>query len=332
MVGERLNNIALTYANDILCDGAGSQLHRMYGVYALSRRFQVSYYHSPLKKIGYQGIVALENNENSEVLLKRYNDLFYLASDIELPNKYTTKMLMLGDGQALAGLVAQARENKNNFLLVKMPFSAPFTDKHPEIFDCLKEISPFQKKASSTFRVAIHVRWGDLLINHTERLLPNEYYIKVANKVAQMLKQWEIPFVCELHTELPTKPFWVTSEHHGVKNRIEQYCLKESVMLTPEQYRISDFDVIPCLLPCVNKDPIETLEALATADLLIMSRSSFSYLAALFNQTGAVVYAPFWHPPIPGWLQFNPPILFIEQLEEYGEKWKSKWQSVHFTG
>ncbi|MBM3856637.1 MAG: FeoB-associated Cys-rich membrane protein [Verrucomicrobia bacterium] len=322
MEEKRLTNIAFTYANTVLCDGAGSQLHRLYGVYALSRRFNVSYYHSPLKEIGYQGVVALEKNENSAELLKRYNDIFNIPSDIELPKKFEIISLEIGDGEALAKLVQHAREKKNKFFLVALVCTAPFSDRNPTVFECVKPLSPFKKKSSPIFRVAIHVRWGDLPIGHAERLLPNDYYIKAATKVIELLEKAKIPFVCELHTELPTKPFLVTADHHGMKNRIDRYRPEEPVMLTPEQYGISDFDAIPNLQQRINEDPIETLEALATADLLMMSKSSFSYLAALFNQEGSVLYAPFWHPPMADWIKWNPPILFTEAFEEYCEKWK----------
>ena len=44
------------------------------------------------------------------------------------------------------------------------------------------------------------------------------------------------------------------------------------------------------------------IERLATADILVMSKSSFSYLAAILNVTGIVLYHPFWHYPLADWL------------------------------
>lgn len=35
--------------------------------------------------------------------------------------------------------------------------------------------------------------------------------------------------------------------------------------------------------------------------MLVLSRSSFSYSAALYAE-GAVVYTPFWHAPLPSWV------------------------------
>jgi len=317
----RHKNIAFTYAAEFLMDGLGSQLHRMYGVYALSRGCGVSYVHSPLQEIGYQGMVALEKNENRLDLVDRYNKIFYIKSDVDVPSNAIITTQFYAEENFLLEWVRKAEQNPESFFLVRIGFPMKVTDNYPTIFEHARILSPFKKKSSPVFRIAIHVRWGDLLIDRTERLLPNEYYITAAVKVAQMLEKWKNPFVCELHTEMTSTSFKVTPQHHSVKNRIEEYRLKKAVMLRPEQYRVSDFEVIPNLHKRINEDPIETLEALATADFLIMSKSSFSYLAALFNRDGKSLYAPFWHPPMSDWLRPFPPVFFEEQLEEYCEQW-----------
>ena len=325
----RLKNLALAYAPELLMDGSGSQLHRMYGVYALSRAYNISYVHSPLEEIGYQGVRSLEKNKNDFELVARYNKKFHIKSDVDVPLDAIITNQFQAKEDFLLEQIKKAEQNPSSFFLLRIGFPMTITDAKPSVFEHARILSPFPKKVSSVFRIAIHVRWGDLPIGHEDRLLPNEYYIAAATKVIQMLEKWKIPFVCELHTEMPTTSFVVTPQHHGVKNRIKEYRLKESVMLTPEQYRVSDFEVIPNLHKRINEDPIETLEALATADFLIMSKSSFSYLAALFNQEGRSLYAPFWHPPMSEWLRPFPPFLFAEQLEEYCEEWILKRQSRH---
>lgn len=41
--------------------------------------------------------------------------------------------------------------------------------------------------------------------------------------------------------------------------------------------------------------------SLGAAHVLVLSRSSFSYSAALYNEN-LVVYTPFWHAPLPSWV------------------------------
>ena len=52
-------------------------------------------------------------------------------------------------------------------------------------------------------------------------------------------------------------------------------------------------------------DPIWTMQQLIEADILIMSKSSFSYVAALISD-GIKLYEPFWHSPLSQWITRNP--------------------------
>ena len=48
-------------------------------------------------------------------------------------------------------------------------------------------------------------------------------------------------------------------------------------------------------------DPLDILQEMAAADVLVTAKSSFSYVAALFNPN-LVLYTPFWHAMQPGWV------------------------------
>lgn len=314
-----LKNLALTYNNEWLMDGAGSQLCRIYGIYALAREQNIFYYHSPLKRIGYQGVLALEKNEENLELPRRYNKKFQIPSDINIPSDANIINLTLASYRALTYIREAAEKNPQKFFLVKIGGATAMVGKRSAMLESVRALSPFQKENSSCLRVAIHVRWGDLPVGCSQRLLPNKYYIDLAKKFIQLLSAWNIPHVCELYTELPARSIKVTPDHYGMEGR-----LAESIQLDPAFFGIEDFEAIPHLKKFINDDPIETLEKLATSDILIMSRSAFSYLAAMFNQTGMPVYTPFEYPPMPGWLHPLPLPLFEEQLEKFCNKWKEK--------
>ena len=78
--------------------------------------------------------------------------------------------------------------------------------------------------------------------------------------------------------------------------------ISQNVRYEPGMNRLEDFDAIPHLERHVNVDPIETLRRLATADAMIMSRSSFSYVAAILSREGIAIYHPFWHGAMQDWL------------------------------
>jgi hypothetical protein len=289
-------NLALTYANDLQTDGAGAQLQRIYGIYALSRFLNLPYFHSPLKRIDYQGLAALERNSGSPDLESRYNRIFAIAPDIELPEERTVCEMRDASLDAIGRLRAGA-ESGGKFTLIRILYPYPVTDRNPEIYRHVQAISPFERARREVFRVALHVRRGEEFVVDSERMLPNRYYVSCALRLAESLKKLDIPFVCELYTEVASRAFVVTPRHHGIEGRIPG-----NVILDPRANRLEDFDAIPNLVKFINGDPIQTLRRMATADALVMSRSSYSYVAALLNPAGAVVYHPFWHSPLQDWL------------------------------
>jgi hypothetical protein len=70
--------------------------------------------------------------------------------------------------------------------------------------------------------------------------------------------------------------------------------------ITPEnknEFNIFQNDQIKIV---ANEDVLTTLEYLIQADILIMCKSSFSYIAGLYNKN-QVIYMDFWHSPMPHW-------------------------------
>ena len=289
-------DVALTYANDKHTDGAGAQLQRIYGIYALSRFLKLPYVHSPITKIDYQGLAALECNSSSTELESRYNRIFEIASDILLPEQAVVHDMTDADLDVIKRHLVVAKITKR-FALIRILYPYPITDRYPEIYRHVAAVSPFQRTRSEVFRLALHVRRGEQVVLDSDRMLPNAYYVSCALQCAESLKTLDIPFVCELYTEVFSKAFIVTPQHHGIGGRIPG-----NKAVDPRVNCVEEFEIIPNLAKFINGDPIETLRRMATADALVLSRSSYSYVAALLATNCIVVYHPFWHSPLKEWL------------------------------
>lgn len=74
--------LVLTYDNSVMTDGVGAQLQRIYGIYAISRLLGATYLHSPLSRVDYQGLAALERNLADPGFHHAFNELFRIESDI----------------------------------------------------------------------------------------------------------------------------------------------------------------------------------------------------------------------------------------------------------
>lgn len=67
------------------------------------------------------------------------------------------------------------------------------------------------------------------------------------------------------------------------------------------QREFADCELRLAAFPEDSEATVEDWKLMATADILVLSPSSFSYVPALFNPN-FVIYKPFWHAQQPGWI------------------------------
>jgi len=321
---SNFDNIFLTYANEINPDGVGAQLHRIYGIFCLSRLLGTKYLHSPLHDVYYQGLDAFQNQEKDPAFVESFNRKFTLPSDrptTATPTSVVLPSIPIGRSERTLDLQYGGRRRQfwpvrftkfgrlvatwskaNAETVVRIGEPHSLMDRHANGYAVCKSISPFKKNVpTDVLRIALHVRRGELMFVNSERLIDNRYYVSVAHALTSALASQNIPFELELHSELLQKDSTVRPDDPAFKGRIG-----EAIQLHPEQDPFADFDVFPGLRRYINEPTMTCIERLATADILVMSKSSFSYLAGILNVSGIVLYHPFWHYPLADWLVTKP--------------------------
>lgn len=276
-------HLALTYWADRKMDGAGAQFHRILGIYAVSRRFGWPYVHTPLVDVGNQGILATEQGSKDESFTANWNRLFDLPSDVTLPHDIQEMSVTAPTVEDLLAIEKAAREQGRK-TLVRMAAADGMLKDLPDSYEVCRALSPYATghRGVGPVRIALHVRRGDILTvpRFNYRLLPSRFYIDAAKLVVQALDEAGLPHVIELHTE--------------------ESAVHET---TSPEYALDSFDELPGLVRRINDDALTCLAALATADVLVMSKSAFSYLAALINRRDAVVLnTRFGAGPLSHWL------------------------------
>mmetsp|Transcript_6464 Transcript_6464/g.8396 ORF Transcript_6464/g.8396 Transcript_6464/m.8396 type:complete len:332 (+) Transcript_6464:71-1066(+) len=123
------------------------------------------------------------------------------------------------------------------------------------------------KKPGNTEDVAVHIRRGDVdPCQYPTRYLPNSYYLKVLDRL---------------------------QNGKSTRYNITIYSGKESF----EGWR--DFESRG--YGKEFSDDIELVwSSMLNADILVMSKSSFSLVPAVLSR-GTVIYTPFWHKPLAQW-------------------------------
>lgn len=295
---HRPGELAVTYDQGGASDGVGAQIQRIYGLYALARALGIKYVHTPLERVEYQGFIPMLTRTYDPRFVERYNTFFSLPSDgFDLAGCEFFKVHNL-DLATVERFRAQAAATGRSILLITLlPFA--YTDEYPAAYRALHAVSPYRDyRPAGPIRVCIHLRRGDNLPDSRRRWLPNSYYLRVCEQLLAALREHAVPYTLQLHSELPTRRYTLYPGSPGLFFEPEQ-----PVTIDPADYALEDFEALPGLELVFNAEPLDAFRDFATADVLILSASSFGYLGGMLNPHGLVVFAPgTWNAPLPGWL------------------------------
>lgn len=284
-----------------LTDGVGSQLHRIFGFYALARALGLKYVHSGMREVGYQGLMPLLTSTQDPDFTSRYNAFFALPSDAVDLEECDIVRLHSVDEHVIERYQQQAGTTGRPVLIRgHLPYA--YINRFPAGYQVLRTVSPYRdQQPAGPVRISIHLRRGDNSVQGRERESPrplfNDYFVRVCTTVTDALRAMDVPFVVRLHTEIPPRPYTL---HPGIPG--VYFNLDRPSMIDPADYALEDFDVIPNLEMVLNVEPKACIDDFATADVLILSMSSLGFVGGLLNPHGCVICPEAFHAALPDWL------------------------------
>lgn len=151
-----------------------------------------------------------------------------------------------------------------------------FTDRYPSVWgpalDGIKRNrwAPPAPRDGRPIVVAAHARRGDVPASETLRYTSDAYLASTLGGVAQVLSDYGLHATLHVYSE----------------GREEDFAGLRELEVTLH----------------LDGDQIGDWEALRAADVLIVSRSAYSYSAALLSD-GIILCPRFWHEPLPGWVR-----------------------------
>jgi hypothetical protein len=295
--------LILTYDNVSMQDGLGSQALRLLGVYSIAKLVRVPYLHSPITSFVEEYAHSLENSDDQLSLLKKVNAFFLFPSTIaDMSNAIHLTKREIG----LRGLLYMKLRFLLSRRMVVLHLLLPFkiTDRLPWVYTFGARYLKRKNRRLLNYKneVVVHIRsgYGYLCTDLSElrrRQLPFGYYNAVISAVSKKLVPDEI-FKLIVHTDLsPVDTTWRP--------------IQESILSDAKRVSGIDVDSEALHLPGVDlrekitipknataqfkycADFMETFLDMCNCQILIQSKSSFSYLAGLMNK-GVVIW-PIYH-------------------------------------
>ena len=172
---------------------------------------------------------------------------------------------------------------RNNNCTLDRYLNANFLELLRNVSSCsvMKELakrSVFKGNERRDLRVVAHVRRGDVQSN-SDRYMSDEYFIKVLTAIRDIYPR------ARLHVFSHNDN--LTNENTAIWN---QYLKQNITVHVANEY--------------LETNTAQTITAMAhfmTADVFMMSKSSFSAVPAFYNPN-CVLYTPFWHDPLNNWI------------------------------
>lgn len=305
----RFPTSALTY-NDRIDDGVGAQLQRIIGIYSLSIKYGIPYVHSEIKNLLITALDPYQTKDELNIFLQRINEHFRLPSsdfgsqrdsklELTSPTKLDLNRIRLKNRLRI-GKVSTFVISNPFLLLNKDPDTYLFAVPHlPKVPDSKKEC----------INIVVHYRRGsssfDILPGESApRAVMNDWYLKVLRKYVSKLKMENIKYHIDVFTDMPKQDvdFTPPSFQRYFWKQLPRFD-NETIKIYGEKLDDTIFREFNSLLTVhYGGDPINDLMQMGQADILVMSRSSFSFVGALLNRKGKVVVPPnFWHKNLSTW-------------------------------
>ena len=306
--GRRL---VLTYDSNSKTDGTGAQLQRIFALYALSKRYRIGFKNSEITSVAIHPLDSFQSKAEIQKYINLLNCKFnFPETNYELKNKKDVFYVNLNFRILLLLTLKSFILRSNIVLHVVTPYE--IIDYCPNSYRVVPKYLPFVldnniSKLNEIKTIAIHYRSGvgGMAVQVGEKFpreIPITYYLEKVNRIVSNINSGDdfkiLVFTDAPLTDLDYRP---PINQHGLWSNSPGF--KDGIMRVLGNDLSSAFRVYgdKCTI-IIGGNPLEAIELMSKSDYLIMGRSSFSYVAAILNQSGEVHFPPhFWHSPLSDW-------------------------------
>lgn len=299
--------IILTYLNTSKADGIGAQIQRILAIRSLSNSLHLGYLHTEIDSLAIHPLDSYQSIDEMKVFLLKLNHEFRMQSTEE----YRVENLRESQTETLTFSFLFSCILKAKFLrkqtLIRLVEPYPISEHDPDLYQGIRRFLPnFVLPLKTGASVAIHYRRGvgGFAIQRGERVsreISGNYFAALAKEIIDTHQIPELKL--EVFTDSPTEDVIFTPPNVQSDLWTNSPSFSEGEMhVLGLNVRDHFKDISVDIEIFYGGDPLEVIKSLAVADHLILSRSSFGYVAAILNDGGKVYFpSQFWHAPKKEW-------------------------------
>lgn len=251
-------------------DGFGAQYQAHIAGIALAKHLNMRYINTPYDSLGH--------NINGKIM-DEFTNLKLKYDSIQNNGIQNNRIININNLDEIDNY--KINDTNDNIIISMRNCHLPYLDSNVDLYDniiddireCYFSTPKQSYIIENKINVAVHIRGGDIITNdkYRHRCINDDKYLKLIN---------------ELRNKYDNIVFHIFSE--STNNNLFAHIRDFT------KYKADD------IILHMDSDIKMSFHSMVMADILIMSKSSFSYTAGLLNK-GIVYYFPFWHAPLKRW-------------------------------
>lgn len=297
--------IALCFDANRINDGTGAQIQRIMAIYSLSKFLGLKYVHKPISEVSIHPLDSHRTTKQYKHYLFRLNSLVSFPSDLTQIQGYSQVEVPKLTSLGLMRLFMKSRTSSPILINIGDPYS--IIDANPNIYNFARPIvlrnfnEIYELPKVDAKVIMVHYRsTPGAFATYPGESRPRQYDIERLRRVLERaikISDVKSPYI-KIFTDAPKSHMKVkvkefqASHWRNTPGYRDGYLELSGLDLEHELSGIGSKIEVH-----VGGDPLEALAKMASANVLIMSKSSFSYVAHLLNADGTF-FSPFefWHP------------------------------------
>lgn len=308
--------LLLTYNAPNPGDGAGAQFQRILGIYGAAKSNNLGYLHSPILHLGANAGDSFESIESRRNFTNELNRKIRLNSD-ECFRKQKTFCLRRINNFVFPLLRPARRllEFLNFSVILKIDSALQWVDANVWSYEAsisaLHESFVGQRPNARELIVDLHVRRAgiakqDLTGQDYGRWTPTYWYENVLKEISLVCKSSGEEMVIRVHTDTLDRGMSWRPPKDISPDTIQHW---ESIGVLSARGEVTgEYEDFTELFSRFGKveivrdiDAIQAWKMMIESDILVIAKSSMSYVAALFRVAKPVFFAKFWHTGMSNW-------------------------------
>jgi|688.fasta_scaffold77423_3 hypothetical protein len=302
--------LSFAYDATILQDGMGAQIQRIISLKAISDELRCDF--EPFEILNFDEAIFNDFDKiKKRAIIEKWENLLL----IETYKNNRFRLTINFTSSRIFWLYLIRAISKLTFIpfRVKFAFPAPLIDKSNHIYEFCKNYfnqSAIKSTPNEFLNIVVHIRRGEVLLSQFRfRYLPFDYYEDILSAIIPILDENNVKYKATVLIEKITNPYLSNKSEKIVKSILDDANNPNLRLLENGDYLLVDdpLDKVkyPFLGSCNlknNNDAFSDFTDMCESDILVISKSSFSFTAGLLNRKALKIFPTFWHSPPDSWV------------------------------